>query len=92
MVRIRALVPLRHPTTDEELAAGTEVDVAEDVATAWRAAGKISLISVEEANMQVAGHYTDVTGRDDVAPLSPGGSQPGPQTDEGDDDDEDQPR
>lgn len=88
MVRIRALVPLWHPGTQEELTAGAEADVAEEVARAWQAAGKISLISVEEASMQTAGHYTDVTGREDVAPLVPGGSPPGPQAEREQDDEE----
>jgi hypothetical protein len=88
VVKIHTLVPLTHPTTDEEFPADTEVDVADDVAAAWSAAGKISLVDVEEANMQRAGHYTDITGRDDVAPLSPGASQSGPQTEDEDEDDE----
>lgn len=93
MVKIRTLVPVSHPTTDEQFGAGAEVDVADDVAAAWRAAGKASYIADEEASAKAAqtGHYSDVTGRDDVAPLGAGGSKtPGPQSD--DDDEADKPR
>lgn len=91
MVKIRTLVPLTHPTTAEEFATGTEVDVADDVAAAWRAQGKVSFIADEEAAAKAAssGVYDAVTGREDVGQPNPSESPPGPQTDE--DEDEDQP-
>lgn len=84
MVKIRTLVPLTHPTTDEQFGADTEVDVADDVAAEWRAAGKASYIADEERNAEAAahGHYGDVTGRDDVATPQPSGRSGGPQDDD----------
>ena len=79
MVRIRTLVPLTHPTTEEAFPVDTVVDVADDVAAAWRAAGKVSLISDEERLAQQVGHYSDVVGREDVGQVQPSVAQPGPQ-------------
>lgn len=89
MVKIRTLVPLRHPTTDESFGADQVVDVADDVAAAWKNQGKISLIEDEERNDQAATHYSDVVGRDDVATPQPSGRSGGPQEEE---DDENEPR
>jgi hypothetical protein len=68
MVKIRTLVPLTHPKTDELFAAGTEVDVADDVAADWKADGKISLIDDEKAAEKAAqeGNYTARTTRPDA--------------------------
>lgn len=77
MVKIRTLVPLTHPTTDEHFAADTEIDVADDIAADWRAAGKCTLIEDEERNAQAAaeGNYSAVTTRKDVGLESSGGPQ-----------------
>ena len=85
MPEVRLLVPIDEHHVDEIL------DVDDETATAWRAAGKASLVSDEQAQADQPGHYTDVVGRDDVAPLTPGASQPGPQTEDKDDED-DKPR
>ena len=55
------------------------LDVDVETAEAWRAMGKVSLLTTEQANAEAAeaGHYGDVTGREDV-----GGTLPGPQADE----------
>ena len=79
MVKIRALVPLTHPKTQEQFAAGAEVDVADDVAADWRADGKISLIEDEQKAAQAAqgGEYSARVGRaeaaqtQEVAPKAP---------------------
>lgn len=65
MVKIRTLVPLTHPTTGEQFAAGTEVDVAGEVAADWKADGKISLIADEEAAAKQAseGNFNARTSR-----------------------------
>lgn len=69
MVKIRTLVPLTHPKTQELFAAGAEVDVADDVAAEWKADGKISLIEDEKAAEKAAneGNYSARTTRSDVA-------------------------
>jgi hypothetical protein len=92
MPEVRLLVPI----TDNDgkpHAPGEVVDVDVETAEAWRAAGKVSLVTAEQAAEEAAaeGHYTDVTGREDVAPLSAGASPPGPQAEPGDDD-EDEPK
>lgn len=68
MVKIRTLVPLTHPTTGEQFGAGTEVDVAEEVAADWKADGKISLIADEESATKQAseGNYGARTSRADA--------------------------
>lgn len=85
MVEVRLLVPIT--TEDDQPHAVDEVlDVNVETAEAWRAAGKVALVSAEEP--PAGGHYTDVTGRDDIAPLGGSGSpQPGPQEPTKDDDD-----
>jgi hypothetical protein len=79
MPEVRLLVPI----TDNDgkpHAPGEVVDVDVETAEAWRAAGKVSLVSAEQPQAPPEGHYHDVTGRDDVAPLGGGGSVPGPQS------------
>jgi hypothetical protein len=60
MVKIRTLAPLTHPKTQEQFAAGVEVDVADDIAADWRADGKVSLIADEQAAEKAAseGNYS----------------------------------
>ncbi len=84
MVEVRLLAPY------QDHAADAVIDVSVEEAESLRAAGKASLITAEKASEEAAaqGHYTDVTGREDVAPLSPGAPQPGPQEETGDDDDD----
>jgi hypothetical protein len=93
MPEVRLLVQATD-NAGKEHPAGEVVDVDDETAAAWHAAGKASLVADEKAAEEAAaqGHYTDVTGRDDVAPLSPGAPQPGPQADDKDDDGEDKPR
>ena len=91
MPEVRLLVPITD-NQGKEHPAGEVIDVDVDTAEAWRAAGKVSLISMEEAQAEVPGHYTDVTGRDDVAPLTPGATPPGPQAADEDEDDDDKPK
>jgi hypothetical protein len=70
MVKVRTLVPLTHPTTGEQFAAGAEVDVAEEVFRDWRADGKASSIDDEQAQakaLQEGGSFSARTGRADVA-------------------------
>jgi len=92
MPEVRLLVPITD-NDGKEHPAGEVIDVDVETAESWRALGKVSLITAEQAAEEAAaqGHYTDVTGRDDVAPLTPGGSVPGPQADE-EEEDEDKPR
>lgn len=68
MPKVRTLVPLQHPSTGELFAAGTEVDVADEVAKDWRADGKVSLIEDEKAAEERAkeGVYNARTGRAEV--------------------------
>jgi hypothetical protein len=68
VVKIRTLVPLTHPKTDEQFAAGAEVDVAEDIAADWRADGKVALIADEKAAEKAAkeGVYDARTTRPDA--------------------------
>lgn len=66
MTRVRTLVPLTHPKTGEQFAAGTEVDVDEEVFREWRADGKVSSIDDEKAAEKAAaegGNYSARTGR-----------------------------
>ncbi len=69
MVKIRTLVPLTHPATGEQFGAGTEVDVADEVANDWKADGKISLVADEEAAAKQAaeGNFGARTSREDTA-------------------------
>lgn len=68
MVKIRALVPLQHPKTQELFAAGAEVDVADDVAADWKADGKIAFIDDEKKAEETAkeGNYSARTTRSDA--------------------------
>lgn len=68
MVKIHTLVPLTHPTTGEQFGAGTEVDVADEVAADWKADGKIAYSADEEAAAKTAseGNYSARTSREDV--------------------------
>jgi len=79
------------PLEDEEgaIAPGEVLDVSDEKAAAWRAAGKVTLIEDEERNAKAAaeGHYGDMTGRADVATPQSSGHSGGPQ-----DEDEDKPR
>jgi hypothetical protein len=86
MVEVRLLVPVAD-NKGKEHAAGEIIHVDDDTAEAWHAAGKVSFTSVEQAQINQEGHYSDVTGREDVAPLSPGASAPGPQAEEESDED-----
>ena len=93
MPKVRLLVS----TADAEgnsYAPNQEADVSDELANEWRLAGKAQLVEDEQRSAAAAeqGHYTDVTGREDVAPLAPGSPQPGPQAEDKGDDDEDQPR
>jgi len=83
--QVRALVPLEDGP-DGPVGLGQVVDVSDEQAQVWRAAGKVSLVADEEASAKAAehGHYSDVTTRDDVAG-TPGGQTPGPQADDDDD-------
>ena len=68
MVKVQTLVPLSHPTTGEQFAAGVEVDVADDVAADWKADGKIAYTAdVDAAAKQAnAGNYSARTAREDT--------------------------
>ena len=68
MPKVRTLVPLTHPKTGELFAAGTEVDVDEEVFADWRADGKVSSIEEEEAQAKAAkeGNYGARTSRSDA--------------------------
>lgn len=81
MPKVRALVALEGPKGP--IAPDEVINVSDEQAAEWRAAGKVTLIEDEERNAEAAaqGHYSDVTGRDDVATPQPGSSG-GPQEDE----------
>jgi len=87
MVEVRALVPLVDKE-GKEIALDEVVDVDADQAAEWRAAGKVSLITAEKALEEAArssGHYSDVTGREEVGQVQHATSHPGPQTEEEED-------
>jgi len=69
MVKIHTLVPLTHPTTGEQFAAGTEVDVAQEVAADWKADGKIAYAADVDAAVKAAseGNFSARTGREEIA-------------------------
>jgi hypothetical protein len=71
----------------KEHPAGEVVDVDDETAASWRAAGKASLVADEKAAEEAAaqGHYSDATGREDVGALGGGGATPGPQAEEDED-------
>ena len=75
MPKIRTLVPLVHPKTGENFAAGTEVDVDEEVFRDWRADGKVADLAQEEANAKQPQHFGDRTGREDTASGKGGGKE-----------------
>lgn len=83
MPEVRLLVPITD-NDGKEHPAGEVIDVDVETAEAYRAAGKVSLVSMEQEQAETSGHYTDVTGRDDVTPLTPG-TPPGPQEETKDD-------
>jgi hypothetical protein len=68
MVKVRTLVPLTHPESGEQVAAGAEVDVSDEVARDWKADGKISFLEDEQAAEKTAneGNYTARTGREEA--------------------------
>jgi hypothetical protein len=93
MPEVRLLVPVTDAEGNEH-SAGEVLDVDVETAEEWRARGKVSLLTAEQAAEAAAagGHYSDVTTRDDAAPLGPGGAAPpGPQADE-DEEEEDEPK
>lgn len=67
-MKVRTLVPLQHPTTGEQFAAGVEVDVADEVAADWRADGKVSDVTAEQQQARDAeqGNYSARTSREDA--------------------------
>lgn len=66
MPKVRTLVPVVHPKTGENFAAGVEVDVDDEVFAAWRADGKASDVAAEQAQAEQPGHYAERTGREDT--------------------------
>jgi hypothetical protein len=68
MVKVRTLAPLTHPESGEQLAAGAELDVSDEVARDWKADGKISLVADEQAAAKTAseGNYSARTGREEA--------------------------
>jgi len=79
MPEVRALVPLTDKD-GKEIVPDQVVDVDAEQAAEWRAAGKVTLITTEQANAEAArvGNYGDVVGRQDLGQVAP----PGPQSDE----------
>jgi hypothetical protein len=71
MPKIRTLVPLTHPKTGEQFAAGVEVDVDEDVFKDWRADGKVADVAAEEAQAKEPGVYNARVGREDTTSTTP---------------------
>lgn len=82
MTKVRALVPLEDE--DGPIGIGEVFDARDEDAMALRLAGKVSFVADEEAQAKAAesGHYNDVTTREDAAPLDPGASAGGPQSDD----------
>lgn len=66
MPKIRTLVPLTHPKTGEQFAAGVEVDVDEEVFKTWRADGKVSDVAAEQEQAKQPGVYSARVGREDT--------------------------
>ena len=71
MPKIRTLVPLTHPKTGEQFAAGVEVDVDDEVFRDWRADGKVADVAAQAAIDAQPGHYSDRTGREDTTSTKP---------------------
>jgi len=92
MPEIRALVPLEHE--DKLIQPGEVIDVSAEQAEAWRAMGKVTLITTEQTLEAAAnaGNYSSVIGREDVGQVSAATSHPGPQADDEDEDEEPKPR
>lgn len=80
MPKVRALVPLTHPKTGEVFAAGTEVDVDEEVFRDWRADGKVSSIEEEQKAAEAAkeGNYSARTSRTDAGEAKAEEAKPPP--------------
>ena len=91
MPEIRALVPIEYE--DRVIQLDEVVDVDADQAEAWRAMGKVTLITTELTLAAAAneGNYSSVIGREEVGQVSAATSHPGPQADD-EDDEEDHPR
>ena len=91
MPEIRALVPLEHE--GKTIQPDEVVDVDAEVAEAWRAMGKVTLITTEQTLAAAAaeGNYSSVTGREEVGQVSAATSHSGPQAEE-EDEDEPKPR
>ena len=87
MVEVRAIVPGLQDKDGKDIPLNETVDVDVEVAGAWRAAGKVTLITTEQALEEAArtGHYSDVVGREEVGQVSATTSHPGPQADEAED-------
>ena len=66
MTKVRTLVPLTHPKTGEQFAAGVEVDVDDEVFRDWRADGKVSDVSAQAEQDAKPGVYDARSGRDDT--------------------------
>jgi len=71
MPKVRTLVPLTHPKTGENFAAGTEVDVDDDVFKDWRADGKVADVAAEQAQAAQPGNYSERTAREDTTSTKP---------------------
>jgi len=91
MPEVRLLVPLAD-NSGKEHPAGEVIDVDVETAEAWRAQGKVSLISTEQALAEAAnaGNYSDVVGREEIGQVDPT-QLPGPQ-EAVEDEDEPKPR
>jgi hypothetical protein len=66
MTAVRALAPLED--AEGPIAPGTVFETTDEQAAAWKADGKVSLLTDEASNAKVAeaGHYGERTGREDV--------------------------
>lgn len=86
MPKVRLLAPIENHGTVNEV-----VEVDDATAKEWHAAGKASYMDDEKRSEEAAahGHYGDVTGREDTAPLG-GGPVPGPSAPREEDDDEEE--
>ena len=71
MPKVRTLVPLTHPKTGENFAAGTEVDVDDEVFADWRADGKAADVAAEQAQAEQPGVYSARTAREDTTSTKP---------------------
>jgi hypothetical protein len=92
MPEVRALVPLEYE--NRVIQPDEVVDVSVEQAEAWRAMGKVTLITTEQTLAAAAseGNYSSVIGREDVGQVSVATSHPGPQASDDDDDEEEPPR